>query len=170
MVFYLTVIGVLFLSLNFDLWPFTTSPAVMQQPVLGIVWTAVALVIGGAAFYIGVVAMGMDAVSFMVRVPIPFIFGTIIVVNMMQGSLFGGFKQPLKGVLNSIASAVIGSVLALIYGALAPLTTGTVNAGPQPAYDFRNLAGIGAAGGDFPVPDLLRGVLPVLAAAQSRTA
>ncbi|HEV3330268.1 MAG TPA: hypothetical protein VG096_04760 [Bryobacteraceae bacterium] len=135
LVFYLTVIGVLFLSLNFDLWPFTTSPTVMQQPVLGIVWTAVALVIGGAAFYIGVVAMGMDVVSFMVKVPIPFIFGTIIVVNMMQGSIFGKLAQPLKGVLNTIASAVIGSVLALIYSALAPVVTGAVNAGP-PSYDF----------------------------------
>lgn len=135
LVFYITVIGVLFLSLNFDLWPFTTSPAVMQQPVLGIVWTVTALVIGGATFYIGVVAMGMDVVSFMVRVPIPFIFGTIIVVNMLQGSIFGALAQPLKGVLNTIASAVIGSVLAVIYGALAPVVTGTVNPGP-PTYDF----------------------------------
>ena len=135
LVFYITVIGVMFLSLNFDLWPFTTSPAVMQQPVLGIVWTVVALVIGGGAFYIGVVAMGMDVVSFMVRVPIPFIFGTIIVLNMMQASLFAKLVQPLKGVLSTIASAAIGSVLALIYGALAPVVTGTVNPGP-PTYDF----------------------------------
>ncbi len=135
LVFYLTVIGVLFLSLNFDLWPFTKSPAVMQQPTLGIVWTLVALVIGGAAYYIGVVAMGMDVVAFMVKVPIPFIFGTIIVVNMLQNSLFAKFSQPLKGVWNSIASAVIGSILALIYGALSSVVTGTVNPGP-PTYDF----------------------------------
>jgi len=135
LVFYLTAIGVLFLSLNFDLWPFTTSPAVMQQPVLGIVWTLVALVIGGAVYYIGVVAMGMDVVAFMVKVPIPFIFGTIIVGNMLQGSLFAKLAQPWKGVLNAISSAVIGSVLAMIYGALAPLVTGTVNPGP-PTYDF----------------------------------
>ena len=135
LVFYLTVIGVLFLSLNFDLWPFTASPAIMQQPTLGIVWTVVALIIGGGAYYIGVVAMGMDPVAFMVKVPIPFIFGTIIVVNMVQGSFFAKYSQPLKGVLNSIASAVIGSVLALIYGALAPVVTGAINPGP-PSYDF----------------------------------
>ncbi|HUI78678.1 MAG TPA: hypothetical protein VLY24_12200 [Bryobacteraceae bacterium] len=136
LVFYLTVIGVLFVSLNFDLWPFTSSKAIMQQPVLGIVWTIVALVIGGGAYYIGVVAMGMDVVSFMVKVPIPFIFGTIIVVNMLQGSFFAKFTQPLKGILNTIASAVIGSVLALIYGALAPVISGTVEAGPQAGYAF----------------------------------
>jgi hypothetical protein len=79
--------------------------------------------------------MKMDVVSFMVRVPIPFVFGTIIVLNMMHGSLFGKLAQPLKGVLNVIASAAIGTVLAEIYAALAPLVTGKVNPGP-PAYDF----------------------------------
>ncbi len=79
--------------------------------------------------------MKMDVVSFMVRVPIPFVFGTIIVLNMMHGSLFGKLTQPLKGVLNAIASAAIGTVLAGIYAALAPIVTGKVNPGP-PAYDF----------------------------------
>ncbi len=135
LVFYITAIAVMFLSLNFDLWPFTTSPALMKQPVLGIVWTIVALALGGVAFYIGVYVIRMDVVSFMVRVPIPFVFGTIIVLNMMHGSLFGRLAQPLKGVLNAIASAVIGVALALLFGVLAPVVTGAVKPGP-PSYDF----------------------------------
>jgi uncharacterized membrane protein AbrB (regulator of aidB expression) len=79
--------------------------------------------------------MKMDVASFMVRVPIPFIFGTIIVLNMMHGSLFGKLQQPLKGILNAIASAAIGVILARIYEALAPIVTGKVNPGP-PSYDF----------------------------------
>ena len=54
---------------------------------------------------------------------------------MMHGSIFGKLAQPLKGLLNAIASAAIGSALALIYGALAPVVTGKVHSGP-PAYDF----------------------------------
>jgi len=135
LVFYITVIAVMFLSLNFDLWPFTKFPALMRQPLLGLVWTIASLVIGGLAFYIGVSLMKMDVVSFMVRVPIPFVFGTIIVLNMMHGSIFGKLAQPLKGLLNAIASTAIGTVLALLYGALAPLVTGKVNPGP-PSYDF----------------------------------
>ncbi len=134
-VFYVTAIAVMFLSLNFDLWPFTASPALMKQPVLGFVWTIVALVIGGLAYYLGVNVVGMDVVSFMVRVPIPFIFGTIIVLNMLHGSLFRRFAQPLKGVLNALASVVIGVALALLYGALAPVVSGAVKPGP-PSYDF----------------------------------
>ncbi len=135
LVFYITAIAVMFVSLNFDMWPFTKSPALMKQPLLGFVWTITILVIGGLAFYIGVYLLKMDVVSFMVRVPIPFVFGTIIVLNMMHGSLFSKLTQPLKGVLNVIASAAIGTVLAGIYAALAPLVTGKVKPGP-PAYDF----------------------------------
>jgi hypothetical protein len=135
LVFYVTSMSVMFLSLNFDLWPLTKSRTLMQQPALGIVWTIVMLIVGGFAFYVGVKRMGMDVVQFMVRVPIPFIFGTIVVLNMMQGSLFGKLAQPLKGVLNTIASGVIGVALARIYGALAPVVTGALKAGP-PSYDF----------------------------------
>ncbi len=132
-VFYVTAIGVMFLSLCFDLWPFTKSPSLMKQPVLGLVWTIVALIVGYAAYYIGVDVLKMDVVAFMVTVPIPFIFGTIFVLNMLQGSLFAKLAQPLKGVLNTVAAVVLGSLFALMYRALAPAVTGRLDAGP-PAY------------------------------------
>jgi hypothetical protein len=135
LVFYVTALAAMFCILSFDLWPMTTAPAVMKQPILGLVWTLLALVLGGIAFYIGVEAMGMDPNAFLVRVPVPFIFGSIIVLNMLQGSLFAGQKQPVKGVLNVIAVVVIGVVLSQMYGALAPVVTGRLNPGPPP-YDF----------------------------------
>jgi hypothetical protein len=132
-VFYVTAIGVMFLVLCFDLWPFTTSPSLMKQPVLGIVWTIVALIIGGGAYYIGVNMLHMDVVAFLVTVPIPFIFGTIFVLNMLQGSLFAKLTQPLKGVLNTVAAVIFGSLFALMYRALTQMVTGKLDAGP-PAY------------------------------------
>jgi hypothetical protein len=135
LVFYVTALAGMFFVVNFDLWPMTTSPAVMRQPVLGLVWTLIALVLGALAFYIGVDVLGMDVVAFLVRVPVPFIFGTIVVLNMLQGSLYANVAQPLKGVLNVITVIIVGSVLSLLYGALAPTVTGALHAGP-PAYDF----------------------------------
>jgi hypothetical protein len=123
----------MFLSLCFDLWPFTLSPSLMKQPVLGIVWTIVALIIGDAAMYIGVNVLKMDQVAFMVSVPIPVIFGVIFVLNMLQGSLFSKFTQPLKGMLNTVAAIIFGNLFALLYRALAPTVTGKLDAGP-PAY------------------------------------
>jgi hypothetical protein len=69
----------------------------------------------------------------MVTVPIPFIFGTIFMLNMLQGSVFAKLTQPLKGVLNTVAAAVLGSLFALLYRAVASTVTGKLDAGP-PAY------------------------------------
>jgi hypothetical protein len=135
LVFYITAIGVMFLMLHFDLWPLSASPKLMRQPVLGVVWTLICLSVGGIVLYLGVFIAGMDVVRFMVTVPIPFIFGTIVVLNMLQASLFAKLKQPVKGLWSAAVAAVVGVALAKGYGALAPAVTGTVNAGP-PAYDF----------------------------------
>lgn len=135
LVFYITALSAMFFMVNFDLWPLTTFPAVMRQPVLGLVWTLVALVLGGIAFYIGVSVMGIEVVAFMVSVPVPFIFGTIVVQNMLQRSLFATHAQPVKGILNVVAVIVIGQALARMYGWLAETVSGPLNAGP-PTYDF----------------------------------
>jgi len=135
LVFYVTALAGMFLILAFDLWPLTADPKIMQQPVLGIVWTIMALAIGLVAFYVGVDVMHMDVVHFLVTVSVPFIFGSIVVLNMLQNSLFAGLTQPLKGIANTIAIVVIGVGLSRVYGLLAPTVTGSLNAGP-PAYDF----------------------------------
>lgn len=148
-VFYVTAIGVLFLLLHFDLWPLTTSPSLMKQPTLGLVWTALALAIGGTAFYIGTVTMAMDPMLFLVRVPIPFIFGTIIVLNMLHNSMFASLKQPVKGIANAAAAAVIGTLLARMYAALAPMVTGELQIGP-PGNDFERWLASALLGVTFP--------------------
>ena len=149
LVFYLSGLGGLFLVVHFDLWPFTRFPSLMHQPVLGIVWTVAAIALGGIAFYIGTVWMGVDVVRYFVRVPVPFIFGTIVVVNMLEGSMFGKWTQPLKGVLNVIAAAAIGTGLALLYDSLAPIVTGSLLEGP-PTYEFEIWLASALLGVTFP--------------------
>ncbi|MBZ5677434.1 MAG: hypothetical protein LAP61_24590 [Acidobacteriia bacterium] len=148
-VFYVTALTFLFVMLHFDLWPFTSSPAVMKQPVLGIVWTLLALALGALSYYIGVNTMGMDPMGFLISGPIPFIFGTIVMLNMLHNSLFAKFSQPLKGVLNCIAAAVIGVLLAKMYGALAPVVTGVLKPGP-PTNDYEIWLATALLGVTFP--------------------
>lgn len=149
-VYYVTVIGVMFLMLSFDLWPLTKFPSIMKQPVLGFVWSAICLVLGYVAFYIGVKVLKMDVVSFMVHVPVAFIFGTIIVLNMLQGSLFGRMAQPLKGILNMAAVVVVGALLFSLYAALSGRVTGTLKPGP-PSYDFELWIASALLGVTFPL-------------------
>jgi hypothetical protein len=132
LVFYMAAIGIMFLMLHFDLWPLPLFPGLMKQPVLGIVWTIICLVLGGALFYVAIFVMGMDVVKFMVTVPVPFIFGTIVVLNMLQNSLFANLKQPVKGILNAAAAALAGTLLAILYRALMPSVSGALASGPPP--------------------------------------
>lgn len=125
----------LFMVAAFDVWPLYKFPILMKQPVLGIVWTAVALAIGGFAFWIGVGILKLDVMAFLVTAPVPYIFGTIVVLNMFQNSLFQNLTQPLKGLANVIAVIAIGSALAQVYRGLAPTISGSLHAGP-PTYDL----------------------------------
>ncbi len=134
-VFYVTFIAIMFLFLHFDLWPLTASPALMAQPVLGIVWTLIALALGGGLFHLGVGTLGMDPQAFLITVPIPFIFGTIIVLNMFQNSVFAKLAQPVKGLANTVLAAALGTGLAQLYSALLGSVTGEVAVGP-PAYEY----------------------------------
>ena len=134
LVFYVTALAVMFVVLCFDLWPLTRFPSVMTQPALGLVWTAIALVGAAVAVSVGVGSLGMDPMAFLTQVTAPFIFGSIIVLNMLQNSLFARASQPLKGVLNTLAAAVIGVALARLYVSLAPSITGVLPSG-APGYE-----------------------------------
>jgi hypothetical protein len=135
LVFEVTALAGMFLVIAFDLWPLTTMPAVMQQPMLAIVWTVICLVFAAIAYYVGITMRGMDVVRFLVRVPVPLIFGSIVVLNMLDNSLAAKMKQPLKGIVNVVLIVVIGTALARLYEALMPVVTGRLAYGP-PTYDF----------------------------------
>jgi hypothetical protein len=132
LVFIVTALAIMFLVLCFDLWPFTWSPAVMKQPMLGVVWT---LAGAAVAMGLGVGVLGIDPMVFLTRVTVPFIFGSILVLNMLQNSLFATQAQPVKGLLNAGVAAVAGVALAQLYGALAPIVTGALPSG-APGYEY----------------------------------
>jgi hypothetical protein len=135
LVFYVTALAVMFLVLCFDLWPLTKAPSVMQQPALGLVWTIICAAGAWVVMQVTVSGMGMDPMVVLTRITAPFIFGSILVLNMFQNSLFAKFAQPVKGVLNAVSAAVLGFALFIVYCLVAPYVSGELTSGP-PAYDF----------------------------------
>lgn len=135
LVFYVTALAGMFLLLHFDLWPLTTSPGVMKQPVLGVVWLAIALALGALVMWVAAGPLGLRPMYILTRITAPFIFGTIIVLNMLQNSLFATLAQPLKGLANAVSAAVTGFVLAYVYGLLAPSIVGAFPAEVPDAYE-----------------------------------
>ncbi len=135
LVFYVTVLAGMFVVIHFDMWPIRIVPALMTQPVLGLVWLLLAIAQAAVAFQIGVAGLGTDPMVFLARTVAPFIFGTIIVLNMLQNSLFATLTQPAKGVANVLAAAVIGVVLSVLHGLAAPAIVGPLASGP-PGYEY----------------------------------
>ena len=123
-------LAVMFLMLHLDLWPLTRSAWLMRQPVLGLVWTALALAVAVVLYYLGTRTFGLTPPGFLVLVPVPFIFGSVVLLNMLQNSLFAGREQPVRGVLGAVTAAVVGTVLALLYRLVMPWVTGDLPSGP----------------------------------------
>ena len=136
LVFYVTMLGGMFLMLHFDLWPFTLSAGLMKQPVLGLVWTTVAAVLAVLVMWITTDMLALDPMYVLTRITAPFIFGTIIVLNMLQGSLFHHLRQPLKGVANAVAAVVIGGLLAHLYGRVDRMLVGVELPSGAPGYEY----------------------------------
>lgn len=136
LVFDVTVLAVMFLVLCFDLWPLTRSATLMKQPVLGLLWLAIAVAGAAVVMWVTLDVIGMDPMVVLTRITAPVIFGSIIVLNMLQNSLFEGKAQPLKGVLNAVAAVAIGVALANLYGAVAPSIVGMPLPSGAPGYEY----------------------------------
>ena len=136
LVFYVTMLVGMFLVLHFDLWPFGAYPALMKQPVLGIVWTLTAAAVSGVVMMVTTGLLALDPMYVLTRITAPFIFGTIVVLNMLQNALFATLRQPLKGAANAIAAAVIGVALAQLYGKVDRLLVGIELPSGPPGYDY----------------------------------
>lgn len=89
----------------------------LHQPVRGLFWTALCLVWATVLFGVGIGVRHADPVAFIVWVPIPLLFGGLIVLVVFHDSLLGGPPQRLllRGVLNVLTMAILGSVLVWIY-------------------------------------------------------
>jgi hypothetical protein len=136
LVFYVTALAGMFLLPHFDLWPLSTYPGVMKQPWLGLVWTVIALIVGGIVMWVTVERLALDPMWVLTRITAPFIFGTIVVLNMLQGSLFASWRQPLKGLANATVAAVAGSLLAQVYGRVDRLLVGVELPSGAPGYEY----------------------------------
>ena len=149
-VFGISTVAALLLFVNFELWPLTRYPKVMQQPVLGVVLSACCLVVGGVIHFVIVEVKQMDVADYMIRIPIAFIFGTIIVQNMLERTLFAGKPQPLKGGLAAAHAALIGFIMFKIFEVMAPIVSGELPSG-LPTYVFEIWMASALLGVTFPL-------------------
>jgi len=84
----------------------------------GLAWTVLCLVWGAIIFGIGLAIMG-DPVNVLVWIPVPLLFGGLIVLVVFRDSIFGQIKSlPLRGIFTTVLSYLVGVLLVALYGHL----------------------------------------------------
>lgn len=119
-----SAVAVMFLLLQFELWPLTGLRAMGRQPARGAIWTVIVTTVGIGFVLIGTDLPGTPAAVYMARWPIPFIFGAILTLNTFEGSLVRRMGQPLRGICGSVLAAGGGFALGAAYRALMPTLSG----------------------------------------------
>lgn len=115
--------GLLVLHLGF--WPL--GERVMRVPALrAFASTVVIALLTGVALVIGVGMFAMPWPSFLTGVTVAFLFGSIVVLNVLQGRLPLPGAQPARGLVSAVLAAVVGVLLGRLYVLVMPLVSGTV--------------------------------------------
>jgi len=98
----------------------------------GLAWTGVSLVWGTIVYVIGLMITG-DPVFTLVWVPVPLLFGGLIVLVMFRDSIFGHISAlPLRGILTTALSYAVGVALVWLYAHQASVTFPDLMSGPPP--------------------------------------
>ena len=120
-----TAMAVTLLWLHVGLWPVT--PTVLASPLArGAVLTVGIAAVTAVALGIGVGLVHLTAAAFFASVTVPFLFGSIVVLNILEGRLPLPSAQPARGLASAAVAAVGGLALAALYVALLPVVSGPI--------------------------------------------
>ena len=133
--FAVTTVALIMACILFDFWPMVKMP-LAQNKTMFILWsTLYILILSFAIRYFFVVFGGVDQIFYMVFVPISFIFGAFIMLDLFEQRFFATKLQPLKGILYFILSMVSGVVMYYLYRFLGPVISGKMISG-EPGYQL----------------------------------
>jgi hypothetical protein len=143
-----TTVSVILALVLFDLWPVgkITDPSLRV-----IAFSLLVATVAYGIYFLCTTLIGMDQIRFLVTVPISFIFGIFLPLNLLQGSMFPEMKQPGKGVLLVAVCSIAAVILQNIYLALGPVVSGPLASGVEGHYQEELWLASALLGVTFPV-------------------
>jgi hypothetical protein len=105
-------------------------------PLFGLIASIYVLALASDAFYYFVEVKGMDIVKYLVAVPVSFIFGFFIVLNLLQKWPFARLSQPFGGILLALSAASTGTGMHWLYERVAELLTRRTLSSGAPSYEL----------------------------------
>ena len=109
--FYFCVFTFLFCFVALQFWPFSKSPGLMKQPVMGIVVIITCLVLGTILYFIGVGALKIAPLRYLLYL-VSFLFGLLMFLFMFQ-------MWPGRAIKSAAGCGFLTIVLAIIAGIIA---------------------------------------------------
>jgi hypothetical protein len=108
--YYFCALLFLFCFLALGFWPFNKSPNIMKQPTMGIVVTITCLVLGAILYLIGVQALNIEPLRFLLYL-VSFLFGLLMFIFMFQMWPGRNLKSPVGcGFLNIVLSIIVAII------------------------------------------------------------
>jgi hypothetical protein len=108
--YYFAALLFLFCFLALGFWPINRSPNMMKQPTMGIVVTVACLVLGAILYFIGVGALGVEPLKFLLCL-VSFLFGLLMFMFMFQMWPGRTLKSPVAcGLLNIVLSIIVAII------------------------------------------------------------
>ena len=109
--FYFCVFAFLFCFVALQFWPFSKSPGLMKQPVMGIVVIITCLVLGTILYFIGVAALKIAPLRYLLYL-VSFLFGLLMFLFMFQ-------MWPGRAIKSQAGCGFLTIGLAIIVGIIA---------------------------------------------------
>jgi hypothetical protein len=129
--YYFSVFLFLFCFVALQFWPFSKSKGLMKQPIMGIVVTITCLVLGTILYYIGVSALMIAPLRFLLYL-VSFLFGLLMFLFMFQMWPGRAIKSPAGCGFVNIILAIIAGYIA--YHLLLAFCTGHFGSEPMSQY------------------------------------
>jgi len=150
--FAVTTAGLIVVHSLLDFWPIKKLTFGRGQPVFGIVGSVYILLLAYLIRWFFVDYIGMEQVSYMIQVPVSMLFGSFLVNNMMQFSLFPSLKQPLRGAVLFACALIAGLLMFQLYSAASTWFSGhELISGPSHGWQLELWIATAMLGVTFPL-------------------
>src|SRR6266404_44807 len=124
-------IAVLFAFVMLDFWPLSSD--LTRQPMRGTKISLSIIAVAASIFEMVIGQFRLDVVKFLSYESVPFIFGSLVVIQIFEDRPLGSLRQPWKGLCRVAMCGAVGCFLNLGYLRLARWYVGALIGGP-PAY------------------------------------
>lgn len=113
------------LLLHLGRWPLPER-VLKNPPLAALASTGLVAVVTAVAELVGVGLFGLPWPTMLTGVTVAFLFGSIVVLNVLQGRVPAPNAQPARGLVSALVAAVVGVLLGRLYVLVLPAISGDV--------------------------------------------